>query len=65
MSRSIRRLTVEERDRNDEQHQARYDDLYDQVDAQMVAENIADGGACDYRPDGAQVHARVEKMMRE
>ena len=60
---SIRRLTPDERDRQEEAAADRYEDLYNEVDAQMVAENILDGGACDYKPDGAVVHQRLMKLM--
>ena len=60
---SIRRLTPDERDRQEEYADDRYEDLYNEVEAQMVTENIIDGGACDYRPDGAQIHARVVALM--
>lgn len=56
-------MTPEQRDLQDEAEADRYEDLYNEVEAQMVTENILDGGACDYRPDGAKVHALVVELM--
>lgn len=68
MMRSIRRLTAEERARHDEQHQARYDDLYAEIEAAERQEYDEEFGT-DYRqrhpykPDGARIHAKVLEKL--
>jgi hypothetical protein len=66
--RSIRRLTPEERARHDEQHQARYAELYAEIEAAERAEYDEQFGPF-YRErhpftlDGVRVHYKVLQRM--
>lgn len=48
-----------------ENEQVDYDALFDEAEAQMIAENTVDGGEPDYKPDGAAVHQRVLKLAEK
>lgn len=59
-----RYLTAGQRDRREAREQAAYDALYDEIEARLIDEEIADGADEDYKPSGARVHALVEMEMK-
>lgn len=59
-----RYLTAGQRDRREAREQAAYDALYDEIEASIIAEEIADGADEDYRPSGARVHELVLREMK-
>lgn len=68
--RSIRRLTPEEIDKRREQSQARYEEIYAEIEAAERAEYDEQFGAAfqtahPFKPDGARVHAKVVARMTQ
>lgn len=60
---SIRRLTPSERDRNEEQEQARYDELFAQIEEEQREQYDREfGPGVPFKP--RQVHERVVARMR-
>lgn len=50
----------------EEMEQAVYDEAYNRIEAQIVAENVADGAdEATFKADGTQVHQRVMKELAE
>lgn len=59
----MRRLTPSERDRNEEQEQARYDELYAQIEEEQREEHDREFGlGVPFKP--RQVHERTVARMR-
>ena len=46
-------------DRAEEEAQAAYDAAYTRIETWLIAQNFVEGGASDYKPDGAMVHRMV------
>lgn len=46
-------------DRAEEAAQIAYDDAYERIADEMIAEAVDCGAARNWRPDGAEVHRRV------
>lgn len=52
--------------KKDDAEQAAYEEAYNRIEAQIVAENVADGAdEATFKADGAQVHQRVMKELSE
>lgn len=58
-----RRLTPEQQDRNDEQAQERYDELYAQIEDEQREEHEREFGH-SFKPNGARIHAAVMQRMK-
>lgn len=66
MCSTIRRRTPDEQDRRDEQAQARYDQLYAEIEAAERDEHDrAFGPGIPFKPDGARVHAKVQARLQQ
>lgn len=52
------------KDRAEELANAAYEEAYNRIEAQLIADNIADGADESYRPSGAMVHQLVEREMK-
>lgn len=60
-----RRLTADERDRNDEQEQALYDEMYAELEAQAREEHDRHfGPGVPYTPNSTAIHDQVTRRIR-
>lgn len=65
MDRNIRRLTPDERDRNEEQEQAVYDSMYAELEEQAREEHDREfGPAIPYKPNSGAIHEQVTLRIR-
>lgn len=65
MGRSIRRLTPDESDRNDEQEQAVYDRMYAEIEAHAREEHDREfGPGVPFKPNSTAIHNQVTLRIR-
>lgn len=57
-------ISQEQHDRIVDAAQDAYEEAFNRIEAQLIAENIADGADADYKPSGAMVHQLVEREMK-
>lgn len=56
-------LAQDQRDRREEAEAERYANLFETVHARHIRQYYENGGAGDYKPDGAAVHDEVGRIM--